>query len=35
MSRVTAYYHDEGLELRGEQTPEEWIVVDRPVAVEE
>lgn len=32
--RVTAYFHDDSLELRSKVSPEAWIVCDDPATVE-
>ncbi|WP_274380500.1 hypothetical protein [Halorussus amylolyticus] len=31
---VTAYFHDDSLELRSESSPDAWIISEDPVTVE-
>jgi len=33
--RVTAHFHEESLELRCEESPDEWIISHDPVSVEQ
>ncbi|WP_166035538.1 hypothetical protein [Halorussus pelagicus] len=33
--RITAHFHDRGLELRSKESPDAWIIAEHPVSVEQ